>query len=456
MLIDRNVPGSDDWWAYRLATQLGLEFPRLQKLKDYHDGVIEVPDYDSAKLKDAYSAHKNLGRINPARVIVSAVTSRQEPLGFRTSTSNDDEGDAEVMAEWEKSNMVVIFRDILEDQGVYGRGFGIVGDDGLMGRLSPFETMVDTVSASPFTREAAIRVYHDPLVEADKLLLFRLVNKRVYVRLAIQKTRMSTIPTGGKVWHPGEAWDWVTEPALLPDLDAIPIVPSYAPNAQGQFEPHLDTLDRINHENYQRVVMTTLHAAKQMAISGDLPDRYPPDHELAGQKIDYSKAFSFGPASFWRIPAGAEIWESKQADITQFIEAASEDLKQLAMVTSTPLYALSSDSVNQSAEGAKIARESITAKVRDLNTRAGVCFAEMMRLRFLQKKEDRGTVKTLWVNPEPVSDVDKGQAASQLVGILSKKTIRREILKFTPTQMAQAEQDDADAVFMEVTDSGVA
>jgi len=68
MLHETRVVGSDDWWAFRLATKLGQDFPRLGQLKAHYEGTVEVPDGGGEQAREAYRRFLGLGRLNMARL----------------------------------------------------------------------------------------------------------------------------------------------------------------------------------------------------------------------------------------------------------------------------------------------------------------------------------------------------------------------------------------------------
>jgi hypothetical protein len=80
-------------------------------------------------------------------------------------------------------------------------------------------------------------------------------------------------------------------------------------NGVGEFEPHLDVLDRINHMILQRMVIATMQAFRQRAIKGDTEDMPDKDPET-GEEIDYDDIFAADPGALWRLPKVRDMWES--------------------------------------------------------------------------------------------------------------------------------------------------
>src|SRR4029453_13439111 len=121
----------------------------------------------------------------------------------------------------------------------------------------------------------------------------------------------------------------------------------------GEFEIHLDLLDRINKLILDRMVIATMQAFRQRGVKGR-PLGYPDDPPQAGELIDYSQVFTADPAAMWMLPQVAEMWESGVVDLTPILNAVKHDLEHLASVTRTPMHMLSPAGINQSAEGASL------------------------------------------------------------------------------------------------------
>lgn len=450
MLAEADVPGTDDWWAVRLATKLGERFERLGKLRAHYDGTIQVPDGASGPMREAYARFVNMGRLNMARLVVQAVTSRQVPTGFRTAATNDPTGDELAMATWRRSRMATQARDMFENLGVYGEAYGLVDEDGMIHALSPWMAITDSADGAVWGTDAGLTATFDPIEQAMVLTLFR----PGYVRQAVIDAEVSTIPQDGRKWFPGRDWEWVSDPQPLGWTDRVPLVPLSSPGKMGQFEPHIDTLDRISHTIFQRLVIVAMQAFRQRAIKGDLPSHYPDDHPQRGQKIDYDKIFEAGPAALWMIPEGADIWESAVTDIASISTEVDKDVKRLAAASGTPLYMLSPDAADGSAEGAQLLRETLTFKVEDLNARVGESLADLLALSFAAQGEteraDPAQIETIWMPADRSSWAERAQAASQAASTLPRRTIWRDIYQMTPSQITQAQAELDEEAFAEV------
>lgn len=463
MLTQLSITGSDDWWLLECATALGKNFERLGKLRKYREGDAPVPTESSGAMRAAYAAFVNQGRLNMSELIVGAKTNRQKPVGFRTAAVGDDVGDLLAYKNWKRSHMVVGVRGLLADVGHYGTGYLTVTGSSVSGTgpmnggtyaepsmipSNGWNTYSSQLSTAPWLAEAAITVGYDPVNMVDTINLFR----RGTMRTAVRPAKVSSIPKDGTLWNPGNDWAWTSSPINLGFTTECPVVRLDGPDGFGQYEKHLDTMDRINDTIKQRSTIIAMQAFRQRAVKGNIPMIYPDDHEQAGQKIDYDEIFKAGPAALWLLPEDAEVWESAVTDITPILSATKDDLKHLAAVTSTPLYVLSPDAASGSAEGAALAKETLMFAVEDLNDRAGDAFATAHGLMFQAQRDlaraDPAEIETIWASIDRVSIVQRASAAPQAkAGGMSQRMIDEKIFGLTPAEIDQARQDRENEAF---------
>ncbi len=457
MFTQAGVTGSDDWWILRLATKLGRGFPRLRLLQSYRDNTCMIPAAASVATSIAFQTFIRQSRLNMAELISSARTNRMKPLAFKTAAPGDDNGDALAMTTWKRSSMKVGIRDVFSDMVDFGEAFTTTtGPQSPSSDAQPtilpsngWTTAASPLAAQPWLSEAAITVGYDPINRADLMTLFR----PGYMRQAFRAAAVSSIPSDGTTWTPGDGWTWVSDPIPLGYTQDVPVVSYRTRNGVGVYENHLDSLDRVNHTILQRSEIIAMQAFRQLAIQGDLPERYPAGHPRAGELINYDEVYKAGPGALWMLPTEAKIWESAVTDITPISGALKDDVKNLAAVTSTPIYILSPDAANGSAEGASLARESLIFAVEDLVDRADAGLAQAHSLAFQAlgdaQRAQVGDISTMWAPIDRSSITERAAASAQAkTGGLSQKMIDEKIFQLTPDEMAQEEQNLQDQAFL--------
>jgi hypothetical protein len=465
MLEQTSVPGTDDWWLTQLAIQYGADLPRLYRLQSYSDGTNALPDEIDAGMREAYLRFIHLSRLNMAELIVSARVSRMKILGFRTAAAGDVTGDAAAWATWKRSAMKVGSRDMFRDAGVFGSSYlTTTGPSTPSADAQPYlipsngmTTATRQYTTQPWLSEAAIQVGYDDANQADLITLFR----AGYMRIAYKPSRVPSVPTNGTPWLPGRGWAWATDPIPLGYTDQVPVFKLNGPDGKGMFEKHIDSLDRISNTIRDRLTITAMQAFKQRALKGDLPDEYPDGDLRAGQKVDYNGIFAAGPAALWKLPTGIDIWESTVTDITPILGATKDDTKNLAAVSSTPMYILSPDAANGSAEGASLARETLVFSVEEWIDHAEMPLALSLAASFQAQGDTAravvGDIEAIWAPADRSSIVERASAAAQAkLGGLPQSFIDEKIFQLTPFEIEQAKQDRADEAFLAVPAPGAA
>jgi hypothetical protein len=215
----------------------------------------------------------------------------------------------------------------------------------------------------------------------------------------------------------------------------------------GEFEPHRAILDRINYTILNRLEIATMQAFRQRGIKGV------PTHDAQGNEVDYDDVFAADPGALWLLPDTAEVWESGQVDLGPIRQALRDDVQDLAAVTRTPLFYLTPDATNGSAEGASLAREGLVFKTADRIVQASEAWEQVMSLAFLfagdEARARRGDMEALWAPPERFSLAERYDAASkaQAAGV-PWRAVMTDVLQFSPQQVDRMEADRATDAFL--------
>lgn len=469
MLDSRKIktPGTDEWFLQRLSKDMGNRIPQIDLLTDWYGGEppLAVPDGGDAV---SFQRVIKASRLNLAELIVNAVLFRMNCLAFRTAADNDQNGDAEAAKIYRRNKAKVQITQALEWMLITGHAYILTGSRQKKGKVlsvftaeHPRLVITEEDPSRPGISIAGLKVYRDDLRDRDVAVLYRRIedgdgNTIVYSRTAVKKGR-TLLPARGRAhWKiNGNDWDWdqqltgIDEVTQEPywqdsyeeyDLELIPIHYFRNRNGMGEFEKHLPTMERINHTILQRMIIIAFQAFRQRGIKGM------PNEDDDGNEIDYSDVFSSDPGSLWLLPDAADFWESGQADIGPVLNAAKDDIIQLAVASSTPLFSVVPDAANGSAEGAALQREGLLFKTGDLIDRVDRQLAEMMAQCFEIEGDDVRSevegVETIWGSPRRSSLQERAIAGVQARAAgVPWRTRMEKFLELTPDEIATAEQE---------------
>jgi hypothetical protein len=239
------------------------------------------------------------------------------------------------------------------------------------------------------------------------------------------------------------SWNWdedLSKPLPRGFEDVIPVVRFANRRGLGEFEPHTDLLDRINYITLQRLVIVAMQAFRQRATKGDLPDV-----DEDGNPIDYGVIFQPGPGALWQLPDGVELWESQVTDVRGILDAAKDDIRDLAAVTRSPLPAFVPDGANQTAEGSSTAKEGLIFKAGDRIRRASFGWNNTMSIAFRFAGDTARAnildLETLWRPPERLTLSERADAASKAKDDYPWRSRMTEIWGESPEAVARMEAE---------------
>lgn len=455
MAIETSEALSPGWWLKRLMCKLEDRRPRLDLLDQYYTGdAVTAPLNPSKAVRDAYRRLMIMSRTNFAELVVEAVRERMSPSGFRTGAVSDDLGDDEAWRIWQANELDADSGLVHRASLSMGDGYVIVGgvDEEIQAPVITPEDPREVITEHDPIRKrkviAAAKFFHDDTAGMDKAILY-------LPGVVFKAARNSTNYIAGTplTWSSGD-WDWVPNtPESLPSK-VVPVV-RFANRAdlsgasKAEFEPHLSVLDRINYTILQRLEVATLQAFRQRGIKGI------PTHDAQGNEIDYTDVFSADPGALWQLPDTADIWESGQVDLGPIRDAIRHDVQDLAAVTRTPLFYLTPDAQNGSAEGATLAREGLVFKTYDRLVQTGESWEQVMSLAFTFAKDTQRAARTdmevIWSAPQRWTLAERYDAATkaQVAGV-PWRTVMQTILQFSPQEIERMEAERAtDALYME-------
>lgn len=446
MPIDTSQVLGPGWWLKRLMGKLESRSHDYDLLDSYYCGsAISGPLNPSKAVRDSFRRLMQMSRTNFAELVVEAVRERMNPSGFRTGADSDDLGDKEAWRIWQANELDADSGLVHRASLSMGDGYVIVGgkDDEIEAPLiTPEDPREVITEQDPVRRRktiAALKVFHDDTVGLDKAIVYLPGEVWKAIRTANDDT-MLTFDAG--------AWEWIDgTPERITQTKIVPVVrfsnrADLAGRSQAEFEPHLPILDRINYEILQRLEIATLQAFRQRGIKG-IPTKDPD-----GNDIDYTDVFSADPGALWQLPETAEIWESGQVDLSGIRDSIRHDVQDLAAVTRTPLFYLTPDAANGSAEGASLAREGLVFKTTDRLVQAGESWEQVMSLAFTMagdtERASRTDMEIIWASPERFSLAERYDAASkaQAAGV-PWRSVMQDVLQFSPQQIDRMEAERA-------------
>ena len=458
---------SPDWWLARLIVELGCRQKRYELLDSYHRSDAPLPPgpvskrrnnqtafADQDRQSDPFEILRKIARVNWADMIVEALIERMKVLGFSTGTTGDTAADGEAWRIWQANDLDTSMPQLLRAKGVLGDAYAIVGPiDPLIEapRITCEDPRQVIAECDPVDRRrvvAALKVFGDDVANVDRAYLYlpgedggaAQLHKAVRTRKRGVKTLQYT--SGG----------WKFEPAEDLPTKAVPVV--WFPNradlfgrVMGEFEHVLDDLNRISLLVLQRLQIAMLQAFRQRAVKGDLPDK-----DEYGKDINYDQMFSGDPAAVWLLPNGVEMWESSGVDLTPILESVKADVRELAGRTRTPLYYLYPDS-GGSAEGAVTQREGLIFRASSRITETDGPIESTIALALeVAGKDVPVDMETIWQRPDLATLAERYDAASKAKAAgLPERTIWREILQYSPTQITRIEAENAASVAPDVT-----
>lgn len=427
-------------WLPVLAKRMDDDMPRIRLLARYVDGDAPLPE-GGANVRASWQRFQRQARTNWGLMIREAVANRIVPNGILVNGASDSDEAKAAQRIWRNNRMDSVFKDWLRYGLTFRQSFLTVwtGVDGPVITADSPETMcVSTDPLQPWRVRAALRVWRDVDAEKDFALVWAHGRRQKFYR---------SIYTGGvkKRLTRRVQGDW-TPVKDAEDTDGAPPVVVYNnPGGCGEFETHLDVINRINHGILHRLVIEAMQAYRNRALR-PTGEKGLPQTDASGNDIDWAKAFEPAPGALWDLPPGLDIWESQTTDITPLLSASKDDIRHLSASTFTPLPMLMPDSANQTATGATATTDSYLSKCADRCVEARIGGTAVL----VEALKAAGTdlEDTLELTFEPVERVslsEKYAAAAQAKAAgMPQKSIWRKVLGWSPEDIAQGDADLAD------------
>lgn len=424
MALDPSVQWSPAWWAAELTRRLdertnGSRWnrdarrrgrarergkPGLRLLDDYLHGEPPLPRATDA-WRDGMRAFLRLSRMNYADLCVSSVSERMDLLGFKTAADDDESGDTAADDIAKANEMRSWLPELWDDMIALGWAYASVGprDKATGVPLVALESPFQCYQATDATGRRPLAQVKRALDEwTGKTVTWVWSSGDPSLPGPLKMHQITQGADGAGYGRGGEDGETVA---------GFPLHEFRNRDGAGDFETHLDVLDRINDTIFERVVIAKYQAYKQRVAIGT------PDTDGDGNPIDYSAIFTTDPGAVMRLPKDSQMWESGAVDLGPIRAAIKDDVMAFAAVTRSPVHYIVPDAANGSATGADAARESYRFRVGDRRRRAERPLARLMASAFKaegdEKRANALAIEPIWEALETPSMNDRASAFAQ-------------------------------------------
>ncbi len=410
---------------------------QLDLLWSYFKGDPPLPQV-ADEFQDVFRDLLRKARCNYAEMCVTAVTNRMDLLAVSTGIDDSANGDDRAAELMEESGFAAQIKDLLDYYCAMGEAYAMVVPTvfgPIIHAIDPRRCVGIADPDNPTRLRAVLVKSYDVETDEEIAHLFLKGEKWTLQRDGSEWKRLSDKP------------EVITG---LDELGGIPVVRFLNKHGLGEYEAHVDVLDRIIDSTLTRMVLAKFQAFKQRGVSGDEDeeDEYDTEEPVVAdggqptkQATNWGDVFQAGPGAVWKVPAGWQFWESGQADMSGTLQAKRDDVKEFAAVTHTPLYLITPDDANGSAQGAGLLREALTSKVRDRRARVTPGLKLLWRIVFAMDGDaQRGKkIKLHWGPIEFNSLAEKGSASAQATSVLSRRKVLEKVWEMDPAEIEENE-----------------
>lgn len=435
-------------WLNVLTRRVDFGWVRIELLRSYVDGNAPMPEMGQ-NTKEAWQKFQREARTNWGALIIESVVNRLIPNGITVGGSNDSKLAKQAQEIWTRNRLNSVFREWVRYGLTFRQSYMTVwkDDDGkaLITADSPESMGVSVNPLQPWRVRAAVRWWRDLDLQEDQCIVWGTTSSQKFKRTLLSLNAPTNPPNNMMYYLPVRLLgEWYPAEEVATTGQPPPVVVYNNPIFCGEFETHIDLINRINREILERLTTSAIQAFRQRAMKGGLPT-----HDAKGNVIDWGAIFEPAPGAIWDLPEGIDIWESQPTDITPMLNACKDDIRQLSAMTSTPFPVLMPDNANQTAEGADAARDAHIFKCgeRLAEAKAGIEAALTLALKTegADLSPEKGSGETedqkVAVLFKPVDRVTIAEmyAAAQAASAAGESwpSIARNILGYSPDQIAQ-------------------
>ena len=397
----------------------------------------------SRETEEAWIRFQRKARTNWGDLVVSSVVDRIVPNGITVKGDPKNEKAVAAQRIWRDNRLDSVIKEWVRHGLTYAQSYLTCwgGADGVpvITADSPETMCVVTNPLQKWKPQAALRVWRTEEEATDYAMVWTDGRWDLFERPTYSSVEHRVIPNQWLKNLAEGSWTHKDSGASV----GIPVVVYNNPGGAGEYERHLDLIDRINSGILERLVIVAMQAFRQRALTGGML----PERDENGNSIDYSKVFAPAPGALWNLPAEMQIWESQQVDTGPILNASKDDVRQLSAMTRTPLPMLMPDNANTSAEGARTTENGYVFRCRDRCNEAKLGAIAIMVTALRMAGTELADDDNLDVSFEAVERItlaEKYQAALAAKNAgESIKSIQRNVLGYSPDQIAQDAIDRA-------------
>jgi len=465
------TPKSCDDWLRILTRRMDLRRLGVLMLRSYVDGNAPLPEM-TKETRQAWQDFQRRSRTNWGELVCDSVVDRLVPNGVTFNGKNDNDMAKRAQKIWRDNRMQSVFKEWVRYGTIFGQSYLTVWtgqqtpndqSDTVITADSPETMIVVTDPLQHWKPRAAMKVWRNIDECRDYALVWTTTGWQQFTRPTYTRIELKVIPSKWLVNLAEGAWTKGPDdlypngqPGSKSEMGLptpIPVVVYNNPGGHGDFETHIDLINRINSNILERLVIQAMQAFRQRVIKGGML----PEKDENGKRIDWERVFSPSPGALWNLPEGFDMWESTPVDLQGLLNSCKEDIRQLSAVTKTPLPTLMPDNTNISAEGAKATEAGHIFRVIDRlgEAKFGVERAMELALRADGAKlktsviQDSDVLEVPFMNPQLITITERYTAALAAHNAgESWKSIQRNVLGYSPDQIAQDAIDRAEEALL--------
>lgn len=405
--LDQTTVDSPGWWLRRLQRQLDDRTPRFTLLDRYYTGNHPLPEGDE-RARELFRQFQRKARSNFIGLVVESVRERMRVVGFRSGSGGTDQVDRDAWRIWQANCLDAWSAIVHQTQLSLSEAYVIVGPgqtDPATPVITPEDPRQVTVELDPVDRRivrAALKTWRDTVDDSTHAMVYLPDSFYTFSRPKTGGWRLDDQQHNTLGVVPVVAF--INRPRLMPDIEGT----AKGAPGMGEAEDVLDIQDRINSVVLDRLVVSKMQAYRQRWAKGIQTT----DDE--GQPLDLP--FVPGVDLLWAVEdEAAEFGDFPAADIMPILNAAKEDIRQLAAISRTPPHYLVGELNNVNSETLKATETGLISKVNERSVHAGEAWERVMWLAGqyagIPSLSSTTDTEVIWADPESRTVAELADAA---------------------------------------------